>query len=163
MQSPAGDQRNAGTTDSPRFTAVASEVLSARRKSKRNQTSEFVRASLPATLQPPQQLQDGEFLRLRFNFDGESALLPLGREVSRVDVVVMPLRFRAGPAFERAGDVKERFAISGRDGLFGDGLDAQSIRQAAVMVTVINERHTRVRTDRQQVGRRVNLVVVLQG
>ena len=87
--------------------------------------------------------------------------MPATREILHVDEVVMAFGLRAVPAFDRAGNVEHRLPVPGGDGLLGRFLLGQAIRVAAVMMHVVDQRHALGLADRQQIGGRESLVVVL--
>lgn len=84
----------------------------------------------------------GQLLGFRFHFDRERPAPPRGGRIVRVNVIVMAPRLRSGPAFQRTGHVKQRFAfLPRRAGGGGPLLHGQVIGQTPVMVRVIDERH----------------------
>ena len=104
--------------------------------------------SSPA-LKPLSEPGNRQLFGLGFDFDGKRPPTPYGGEVFGIDIVVVSFRFRPTPTRKGAGDVEERFAIPGGPRGRGCLLDCQSVRQAAVVVDVIDEWHAGIGTDWQ--------------
>ena len=88
---------------------------------------------------------------------------PAIREVGQLDEVVMTFWLRAVPAFDGAGNVKHRLPVPGRQRHPGRLFDAHAIGIATMVMNVVNQRDAGGFADRQQIGGRVDFVVVLDG
>ena len=76
---------------------------------------------------------------------------------------MVPLGLRPVPALERAREMEQRLAsLPSRHRARRRFFDGQSIGETAMMMHVIDQRHFRRLADRQQIERRVNLVVIFQ-
>ena len=120
-------------------------------------------AYLPSVDQVPSQLLDRNFFGLCFNFDGDILLSPALGKVVHIDEVVMAFGLRAAPAFHRAGKMEHWFPVPGGSGLLGRFFLGKPIFVAAVVMHVVDQRDAVGLADRQQIGWRENLVVILDG
>jgi uncharacterized protein YbjT (DUF2867 family) len=109
------------------------------------------------------QLQNRHFFRLGLHFHGHAMTTPALREILHVDEVVMAFGLRAVPAFDGAGDVEQRLSVPGRQRLSRGLFDVHAIGIATVMMHVVDQWDAGGLADRQQIGGRVGLVVILNG
>ena len=112
--------------------------------------------------QSPLQSSDRNLLGPGLDFDRDFELLPARGYVAHTHKLMMHPRIRPGPTACGTRDMKQRFTIPRGDRPPGRLLDAQAVRVAAVVVNVVNERNTGSLAHRQQVGRGVDPVVILQ-
>src|SRR5690606_23810827 len=104
---------------------------------------------------------DRELLRARFAVDRHFEARPLARAVPRIHVLRVPVWLRRGPAAIGARGVTDRLAAPRLESSFPRGLLGPSVREATMVMDVVDERHAGRLAELEEVERPVDPVIVL--